>query len=74
MKDIAGMMFIGYLCIVVFALHYALNYSCSSTKLVSSCCNSEYRTLTRSQNQEGAEPYCLTCKKWCELIDIRETK
>ncbi len=73
MKDIMPMMMTGYLCIVVFALHYTFNYS-KSYKLVSECCNSDYRILTRSQKQEGQEPYCLDCKKWCELIEVKETK
>ena len=42
-----------------------------SFKLVSKCCESEYRELPR---RDGYEPYCLSCKKWCELKEIRGTE
>ena len=62
---------ISYFIVAFMAIKYL---GTSDYKLVSMCCKADYRSLTRSQNQEGREPYCLECKKWCELIEIRETQ
>lgn len=42
-----------------------------SFKVVSKCCKSEYRELPK---KDGYAMYCLDCKQWCELIEIKETK
>tara|TARA_R110001583_G_scaffold138687_1_gene290446 strand:+ start:275 stop:472 length:198 start_codon:yes stop_codon:yes gene_type:complete len=42
-----------------------------SFKLVSECCESQYRELPK---KNGYAMYCLNCKKWCDLIEIKETK
>jgi len=57
-----------YFIICALAIYYLPK---SSKVLVSDCCKSEYRSLQRSQKRVGQEPYCLECKKWCELIEIR---
>ena len=59
---------IGYILLSTLAVYF---FAKPSFKLVSTCCESEYKELPR---QDGYEPYCLGCKKWCELIEIRETK
>tara|TARA_R100000781_G_C3976887_1_gene92124 strand:+ start:236 stop:445 length:210 start_codon:yes stop_codon:yes gene_type:complete len=58
---------ISYVILSIMAVYYL---GMPTYILVSKCCKSEYRTLVRSQKQQGQEPYCLTCKKWCELIEI----
>ena len=42
-----------------------------SFKLVSECCKSEYRELPK---KDGYAMMCLNCKKWCDLIEVKETK
>ena len=42
-----------------------------SFKLVSECCESQYREMPK---KDGYEPYCLQCKKWCKLIEVKETR
>ena len=60
-----------YFIVCMFAVEYLGK---PQYKLVSTCCEAEYKSLTRSQNQGGQEPYCLNCKKWCELTEVKETK
>ena len=60
-----------YFIIAILAVKYM---GTPEYKLVSVCCEADYKSLTRSQKQEGQEPYCLECKKWCELIEVKETK
>ena len=42
-----------------------------SFKLVSECCKSEYRELPK---KDRYAMMCLNCKKWCDLIEVKETK
>ena len=40
-----------------------------SFKLVSECCKSEYRELPK---KDGYAMMCLDCKKWCDLIEVKD--
>ena len=42
-------------------------------KYVSSCCKDSYREKWQNQRSKGNEQgfYCLKCKKWCDLIEVR---
>ena len=39
-----------------------------SFKLVSECCKAEYKEIPR---KNGYAMFCLDCKKWCDLIEVR---
>ena len=41
-----------------------------SFKLVSECCKYEYREMLRHSSYDFL---CLECKKWCDLIEVKET-
>ena len=70
MKDLNAIMIIGYILISVIALTYALNHS-GTYKMVSHCCKTSYSTVDRANE---SKPWCSSCKKWCEIIEIRETQ
>ena len=57
---------IGYILISIAAIYF---FAKPSFKLVSKCCEGTYREVPR---RDGYEPYCLECKKWCELKEIKE--
>tara|TARA_R110002167_G_scaffold188756_1_gene390821 strand:- start:98 stop:313 length:216 start_codon:yes stop_codon:yes gene_type:complete len=38
---------------------------------LSQCCGSSYRYMAKDTKQR---PYCLTCKKWCEVIETKEAR
>ena len=59
---------IGYILLSILAIYFSTK---PSFKLVSECCNSEYRELPK---KDGYAMMCLNCKKWCDLIEIREIK
>ena len=59
---------IGYILLSTLAVYF---FAKPSFKLVSDCCKNEYKELPR---RDGYEPYCLECKKWCELIEVKETQ
>ena len=70
MKDIMPSLFIGYLCLVVFAVHHTLYYS-GTYKQVSHCCEYNYSVISKGNDHKS---WCLNCKKWCEVIEIKEKK
>ena len=63
---------ISYFVVAVMAIMYLGQ---SEYKVVSMCCESDYRNVIKSKGEKIHEkPYCLSCKKWCELIEVKETQ
>ena len=59
---------IGYILLSMIMVYI---FSKPSFKLVSECCNSEYKELPK---KDGYAMMCLNCKKWCDLMEIKETQ
>ena len=59
---------IGYFVIAIFAIYYGTK---PSFKLVSECCQYNYREIPRN---DGYYFLCIECKKLCDLIEIKETQ
>ena len=59
---------IGYILLSIAAIYL---FAKPSFKLVSKCCEYEYRELPK---KDKYAMMCLNCKKWCDLIEIRETQ
>ena len=59
---------IGYILLSMAAVYF---FTKPSFKLVSECCKYDYREIPRNQ---GYDFLCIECKKWCDLIEIKETK
>ena len=57
-----------YIVLSTLAIYY---FAKPSFKLVSKCCQYEYREIPRN---EGYDFLCIECKKWCDLIEVKETK
>ena len=40
---------------------------------VSECCQYSYRTITTTDkyNKSKTKDYCLNCRKWCEISEIK---
>ena len=59
---------IGYVLLSMLAIYL---FAKPSFKLVSECCKYQYKELPK---RDGYAMMCLNCKKWCDLIEIREIK
>ena len=59
---------IGYVLLSMLVVYI---FAKPSFKLVSECCKYEYRELPK---RDGYAMMCLNCKKWCDLIEVKETK
>ena len=62
---------IGYILISIAAIYF---FAKPSFKLVSSCCKDNYREILRADIRTGPNFLCLNCKKWCDLVEVKETK
>ena len=60
---------IGYILLSILAIYFSAK---PSFKLVSECCKSEYRELPKKLAPDGYAILCLNCKKWCDLIEVKE--
>ena len=60
-----------YFILCMFAVEYLGQ---SEYKLVSICCEADYKSIADNKEKSGKESYCLNCKKCCELIEIKETR
>ena len=59
---------IGYVLLSMLAIYL---FAKPSFKLVSECCKYQYKELPK---RDGYAMMCLNCKKWCDLIEIKNIK
>ena len=62
---------IGYMMLSFVIVYYSAK---PSFKVVSDCCKNEYREILRADRKTGPNFLCLNCKKWCDLVEIKEIK
>jgi len=60
---------IGYVLISMAVVYFCTK---PSFKVVSECCKDSYREVLRADIPTGPNYLCLNCKKWCDLVEIKE--